>query len=285
MHRHHPFRGPEDAAHFAHHLDRHHRRLHRRFPRHGHPVFGLFLVTLGVLFLLDNMGFIQARDLIRTYWPTLPMLWGGFYMLRGADPGARTFAGLVAFAGALMLGDRLYGWRVNAWDLFWPALLIFFGIASIVNAYSRPRTPAGPPDAGVPPIPNEDNVAEGEADNEPVDVRVDPSAAFSESAFLSGIERRNVSQSFQGGSITAFMGGVEIDLRECRMAAGEAYVDLSIFMGGVELRIPKEWTVESRVTAFLAGFEDRSDPPVAGTAANRLVLRGSVFLGGVEVRN
>jgi predicted membrane protein len=285
MHRHHRFSGPEKATRFAHRLDRHHHRMHRRFAGHGHPIFGFILLTIGVLFLLDNTGVIEVRALFRTYWPALLIFWGGFYMFAGQDAGARTFATLVAFAGAIMLGDRVFGWQVDAWDLFWPALLILIGLGSIMNAYSRRPPSSGAVEAEVPPIADPETVVEGETGDAPADTGVDASAAFAETAILSGIERRNVSQSFQGGTITAIMGGVEIDLRECRMAASEAHIDLFIIMGGVELRIPKEWTVESRVTAFLAGFEDRSDPPVAGTAANRLILRGSTFMGGVEIRN
>src|SRR5690606_11480758 len=116
------------------------------------------------------------------------------------------------------------------------------------------------------------------------DDRVDSSATFRELAVLGNIERRNVSQTFRGGEVTAIMGAVEIDLRECRMAGNEAYVDLLAIMGGVELRIPKGWAVESRMSALLAGLDDRSEPPVV-PGAPRLVLRGTAFLGGIEIRN
>jgi predicted membrane protein len=112
----------------------------------------------------------------------------------------------------------------------------------------------------------------------------DTSSTFKDSAFMGSVERRNVSQTFRGGHATAFMGGVEIDLRDARMASTEALVVVSVMMGSVELRIPRDWTVESRVSATLGSFEDLTTAPVDGSA-KRFVVQGSVFMGSVEIRN
>jgi hypothetical protein len=64
----------------------------------------------------------------------------------------------------------------------------------------------------------------------------------------------------------------------------EVQVDVFAFMGGFVFRIPRDWTIESRVSAILGGFEDHSAPPVAG-ASGRLVLRGYTILGGIEIKN
>ena len=101
---------------------------------------------------------------------------------------------------------------------------------------------------------------------------------------LGSVERRNVSQTFRGGDASAFMGSVEIDLRDSRMAAAEAMVDVSVMMGSVELRIPRDWAVESRVSALLGSFEDHTAAPVEASA-KRFVVRGSVLMGSVEIRN
>jgi hypothetical protein len=116
------------------------------------------------------------------------------------------------------------------------------------------------------------------------DRRVDTSASFKEVAVMAGIERRNVSQALRGGEVTVVMGGVEIDLRDSRMAADEARVSVSVVMGEAVLRIPRDWTVESRVTATMANFEDHTAPPLNG-ASKRFIVEGSTFMGNVEIRN
>jgi predicted membrane protein len=116
------------------------------------------------------------------------------------------------------------------------------------------------------------------------DASVDTSSTFTDSAFLGSVERRNVSQTFRGGEASAVMGSVEIDLRDSRMGSTEALVDVSVMIGSVELRIPRDWTVESRVSAMLGSFEDLTTAPVDGSD-KRFVVRGSVFMGSVEIRN
>ncbi len=44
--------------------------------------WGLVLITLGVLFLLDNMEIVDFSYLIRTYWPVIFILWGIHVLLR-----------------------------------------------------------------------------------------------------------------------------------------------------------------------------------------------------------
>jgi hypothetical protein len=52
----------------------------------------------------------------------------------------------------------------------------------------------------------------------------------------------------------------------------------------VELQVPENWSVDLRITPLLGGVEDKTRP-VTDPAAPRLVLRGTVMMGGVEVKN
>jgi hypothetical protein len=61
-------------------------------------------------------------------------------------------------------------------------------------------------------------------------------------------------------------------------------VNVSAIMGGVELRIPEDWAVDNRVTYFLGGSNDRSRTPSQANPP-RVVLRGFVMMGGVDIRN
>lgn len=44
--------------------------------------WGLVLITIGVLFLLDNMGIADFSFLLKTYWPIIFILWGIHILLR-----------------------------------------------------------------------------------------------------------------------------------------------------------------------------------------------------------
>jgi predicted membrane protein len=252
-------------------------RMNRRCGSGGPPVFfGVLFLAIGALFLLDNLDVIEARYVWRSFWPLVFIGWGAARLLSGF--GDRFLPWLALGGGSLLLANQLLGWDVNVARIFWPLILIAFGAHILYRSWRPPAVaPANggaagfaSPGAGAPGISS--------------DVSEDRASTFRDSAFLGSVERRNVSQTFRGGDATAFMGSVEIDLRECRMGATEAVVDVSVMMGSVELRIPRDWTVESRVSALLGSFEDLTDAPVE-TSATRFVVRGTVLMGSVEIRN
>ena len=80
------------------------------------------------------------------------------------------------------------------------------------------------------------------------------------------------------------MGGCEIDLRRASIN-GEAVIDLFAFWGGIEIRVPEDWTIIPRVTPLMGGFEDKTRPSTQPLPAKRLVLRGIAIMGGIVIKN
>ena len=105
---------------------------------------------------------------------------------------------------------------------------------------------------------------------------------FNETAVLSGIDRQNNSQHFHGGEATAFMGGVKLDLRDAVIDGSEATIDVTSVMGGIELHIPRNWTVVNHVTPIMGGVEDHTH---TNDPNKRLILEGTVLMGGLEIGN
>jgi hypothetical protein len=107
---------------------------------------------------------------------------------------------------------------------------------------------------------------------------------LSASAILGGAKRRNNSQDFRGGDVTAIMGGCEIDLRTAAITPPhEAVLEVFAMWGGIILKVPTDWTVISSVDPILGGFDDKTLTPREDS--KRLVVRGTVLMGGIEVRN
>jgi hypothetical protein len=69
-------------------------------------------------------------------------------------------------------------------------------------------------------------------------------STFSDTAFLSGIERKYDSSTFQHGEAEAFLGGIDLDFRDATIEGDEARLDVTAVMGGVKIRVPR--TMERR---------------------------------------
>jgi predicted membrane protein len=54
--------------------------------RSAHLWWGITLIALGVLFLLDNMDIVDVGYLLHTFWPLIFIIWGAGILLRKDTP-------------------------------------------------------------------------------------------------------------------------------------------------------------------------------------------------------
>lgn len=218
-------------------------------------ILGLFVLALGVLFTLDNLGIVRADDFL-DLWPVVLIAVGVAKMLSAPHTGGWFGASVWILIGVVLLLDNLDLLDFDIFD-FWPLILIVIGLGIIRRAmYPSRRGGAGTDDATV--------------------------SGF---ALMGGQFRRVSSQEFRGGDLSAIMGGVEVDLRSADLPADqEAVIDVFAVWGGIDLRVPTSWTVISKVTPVMAGYEDHTDRTDT-SPDKRLVVRGLILMGGVEVKN
>jgi predicted membrane protein len=221
-------------------------------------IIGLFILATGALFLLDNLHLAEARVVLPYLWPAGFLTLGVVTVLRRCHGWAWGLVWIVA--GVWLLGDQLGIVRFNFWEMFWPLTLLAVGAMFVWRAIAGPRASAR---------------AAAEANSDDV-VNV--------FAMMAGNERRNSSTAFRGGDVSAFMGGCALDLRQAQLADGEAVLDVFAFWGGIELKVPEDWEVVSKVMVLMAGIEDKTKPRV-GPAKGRLVVRGLALMGGIEIAN
>jgi predicted membrane protein len=95
------------------------------------------------------------------------------------------------------------------------------------------------------------------------------------------------SQEFEGGDIRCVMGGFNLDLRDARIRGDEAVLRVRAVMGGIELYVPDDWQIVVKGNPMLGAFENKTRQRQASTTgdAPRLVIEGSVVMGGVEIKN
>lgn len=103
-------------------------------------------------------------------------------------------------------------------------------------------------------------------------------------AFMGGVSRKNNSKNFQGGELSAIMGGVEVNLTNTQIEGDTAVINVFAFWGGIEIKIPETWKVEIDGYPILGGIGDETKPSV-DTKNKTLIVRGYAIMGGVEISN
>jgi predicted membrane protein len=219
-------------------------------------VIGVVVVVIGAALLLDNLGVIpSSRDILRL-WPAI-LVFIGLRDLFVTRDSSRAMRGTLLLAfGTLLLLNSFDVISVSVIQL-WPLFIILFGVQMLIRSLTRPEN-------------------DGEAG-------ADETAQFDDFALLGGVKRSISSPAFRGGSASAFMGGVDIDLSRSVMQGDRVVINVFAMMGGIVLRIPADWAVVSNVSALLGGVDDKTRPPTEPTGT--LVLEGSAIMGGIEIKD
>jgi hypothetical protein len=100
-------------------------------------------------------------------------------------------------------------------------------------------------------------------------------------AVTNGVELKSRSRAFRGGSLFSWLGGIAVDLRDVQLA-GDAHLDVHSAFGGIAIRVPAGWRVESNVTSLGGGVAVDVPEPDAPDAPT-LRLDGFTAFGGVAV--
>lgn len=104
-------------------------------------------------------------------------------------------------------------------------------------------------------------------------------------AVMSGVIRRGAWVVPKRISAVAFMGGIELDMREAILGPGVTEIGVLAVMGGVVVTVPPNVRLECDGFAFMGGFEDQLKQPASGDPNAPVVrLTGFAFMGGVEAR-
>jgi predicted membrane protein len=217
---------------------------------------GMVVIALGVLALLDNLDLIHIGD-VWSLWPLLLVAFGLARMLRPRGQPGRWLGGVLFLLGTWLLLQHLGLAPVRLGVIFWPVLILLLGVRLVWGAVSH-RAARGLPSDG--------------------------SARLSAFAMLGGSEHKSNAADFQGGDVSAILGGCKIDLRKADVKTGPAVLDVFAMWGGIEILVPPEWGVVVQGTPIMGAFEDKTTPVREGTGP-RLVIKGVVIMGGVEIKN
>jgi hypothetical protein len=234
------------------------RNRNRQWSPAASLIAGSIIAIWGLGLLLDNLGLGEVRYYMRHAWPALLVIVGIAMLIRREHThGHFGFWGTVLIFGGLWAYAAQRDWiNVNFWAVFGPTLLVLLGGSFVYRALHHTR-----PDA---------------ANNE---------AYIRSFAVMSGNEIKPVTTPFQGAELGAVMGGVVLDLTGGTQMEGETVnVDVFTVMGGIEIFVPRDWNVTTKVVSFMGACVDKRRPATM-PATKTLVVRGFAFLGGIDIKD
>jgi predicted membrane protein len=248
---------------------------------HYGVVFALLLIVAGKLLLCFNAGFLpEVWKSFFFSWPMLLFVAGAigicrFHFFGGFVLAMTGMFFLLPRAAAIYPDEPLYE-LVTA--TYWPALIIFLGAVIFFSILRHKRRFSGNP-LHEKPWKNKcrgNKYSAVSEENE--DGKINYECTFG------SIEQVILEPQFKGGSIKTVCGSIELDLRHTSLPDGETHLRVHTCMGGVEIMVPLDWTVEVTSKVMAGGVDNHRKNAPQANPAKKLVIIAECILGGIEIR-
>jgi hypothetical protein len=252
---------------------RHAHRCQDNQPRRGGLVLGSLLVLLGALGLLRQNGMLPELETWQ-FWPLIP-IWIGLSKL-AFRRGRHRWGGILPLSVGLAFGAHYLGYFPWHGAQIWPAVLVLVGIQILLRSlFGGSRRERG-----------------GRAEHSefprhvtsPRHITSQSGPRLAAEIMFSGAREQFEGRDFEGGSIRCMCAGYELDLRGAHMLGNEAILDIDLQLSGVEMRVPRGWMVEVEVKPVMGEIENQTTWVDTGET-KRLIVRGRLFMCGVEIKN
>lgn len=230
-------------------------------------VAAAILIVTGLLIFFHKQG--QIDDFyyrIVVSWPMLLVVLGAWSLARKQWYNAALLIGIGAFFFIPILWGAGPGWIKT----YWPLLLVILGVLMLIGMARKKD--------------NRIHLEQAAARNESTDT--EDGFVYSDNT-MSGVKHIVLDPVFKGASLKNHLGSTILDLRHTSLAGGDTFVDVECRLGGVEIFVPFGWSVVCDVQPVLAGCDDKRFHRAGEETepGRRLIIRGKVTLGGIEIKN
>lgn len=246
-------------------MDTNHRERPNTHSTWNRVAIGFICIIVGLLFLGRNLGWISGHLFhILVSWQIFLIVLGVLALLKRNISSGIT---LLAVGGFFLIPHIFqvgYSWVGD----YWPVFLIIGGVGLLFSMQQNAgrRNRSANQQAGVHGLTTEDGYIVADA-------------------YFSGVKHIVHDPSFSGAKLTVSFGSVALDLRRTQLKETDTYIDIHNSFGGVELFVPSSWNVTSQANAIFAGIEDKRLQRQEVDYTHRLIIRGQVIFGGVEIKN
>ncbi|MBN2615361.1 MAG: hypothetical protein JXR71_06665 [Bacteroidales bacterium] len=224
----------------------------------GKLIIGGILIIIGALIMLGNFDFIDRNVSHYIFnWKSI-LIFLGIYLL-AARPNKKSGYILMGI-GIVFWLPELFGESIYLHQVFWPLILIGLGYL-LIRRHQHSHDPA-------------EQISHKGAEG-----------YLEDASIFGGGVKVIQSKNFKGGNITAIFGGSEFDMRDVEMAGDVAIIDIFTIFGGTKIIIPENWTVVSDAFSMFGGLSDKRRVSIKDQEGNKLVIKGLVIFGGVEIKS
>ncbi|MGO1368876.1 MAG: LiaF transmembrane domain-containing protein [Senegalia sp. (in: firmicutes)] len=216
-------------------------------------ILGIIIILIGVLLLLTSNGILDLNIgyIISNFWPMILIGAGLFSLI--TNKASKVGGAIVLTIGVLFQLRNLDYFDIFEYLEFWPVIIIIIGISLIFS--------------------NKDKWNKDQNDS------IKPIAIFS------GLNLRNTSNNFKGGSATVLFGGIELDLQEANIDHDKiATLDVFVAFGGLDMVVPEGWNVEIKGLPLFGGWDNKTRNK-GNTNLPKLKINAVVLFGGVDVKD
>lgn len=217
--------------------------------------WGVLLIVLGVLFLVDQMGIfdpwhISVWTLIWKLWPLILIFLAVRLLLQ------QNFTGgvILLVFGTVFLTTNLFNW--SFFGVLWPLLIIGIGVSVLFKKEEKSSFNTSAT------LSKEDYV--------------DDTVAFW------GVDKKVESDNFKGGDINVAFGGITLNLRDVKVKKEGAKLNINVAFGGADIYVPKNCRVITNGTGVFGGWS----PEIKASDVSEPVLEisGVAAFGGVDIK-
>ncbi|HVM87764.1 MAG TPA: DUF5668 domain-containing protein [Puia sp.] len=242
-------------------------------PKQDGRVFaGLFLLLIGAVFLMRELSFPFFPKWLFT-WPMILIAVGIYTGIRHQFRNIGWMIPII-IGSVFLINEMDLGFDLNRFLV--PVIIISIGLMMIL----RPRGDRHWHRMDWAEWHREKII--NEAKGNPPDYASED--FFDSTAVFGAVKKVVISKNFKGGDITCFMGGCEMDFTQADMTQ-PAVLDLSLVFGGGKIIVPSHWQVRNQITPVFGGVEDKRQQPISNNPDKILILKGTCFFGGLEIKS
>ncbi|ADU31170.1 cell wall-active antibiotics response protein LiaF [Evansella cellulosilytica] len=268
-------------------------------------IFGLLILTIGLLFLLSNTGLIDTdvTSIFSTFWPILIVLIGlkmffegSIYFFQSLKRDNVSFSkavwgALILAIGIILLGNNAEWFAYtlsDLWSWIWPLLIVYIGFKLIFNKRNDIIIDLNW-DKGSTDHHHSDDVSIKKKNKEK------KKQSEKHHAFIGDIQLGKHPFEIDGTNISMGIGSIEVDLTRAVLKEGENMIDIRSWIGSVEILVPRDMAVKAvadvrigEVTLFDDTYSGTSrkatyTSPNFHDADKRVILYVNLNIGDVEV--